>query len=368
MGSNDVGIVFALMAIAASWVAWRHNPLYSTRSTLRMLVALVLLIAAAIFVIVEAINLTSGRSEGVQLGAMFGVIVVLTLAMIFSIQALSVPKTARLTTTLPSSAKVLSVFRQSFYRWTQGLLVFMAACAVLCWVLPGAAKFVVLALAGMTLLVGLILLPVLYVMDRRLDRSLTALELHPWVHWQYSPTQWQQWTGVQVDRAKALPSTLSWKQHWALFAAAGAAIIVSTLTFAPGSLIERCGYAIFCCVVTAAMLEFAAWEARRAPEKLRAKLSKLTPEAYFGQDGLYCNGTFLTWIDMSVYLTSASIDTRPPRSLLFCFDKIVFNPYGPTQTLRINQNVLVPADGEGGIARLQQELTQRCPAAHIELA
>jgi hypothetical protein len=363
-----VGIVFALMAIAGSWVAWRHNPLYSTRSTLRMLVALVLLIAAALFVIVEAINLTSGRSEGVQLGVMFVVVAVLSLAMIFSIQAVTVPKTARLTNTLPPSAKVLTVFRQSFYKWTKGFLVFMAACAVLCLVLPGAAKFMVLALAGVTLLIGLVLLPVLYVMDRRFDRSLTAIELDPWVHWQYSPAQWQEWGSVQADRAKALPTTLSWKQHWVLFVVVGAAIIGSTFMFAPGSLVERSLYAIFCCAAVAALLEFGAWEARRAPETLRAKLSKLTPEAYFGHDGLYCNGSFVTWTDMSVYLTSASIDSRQPRSLLFCFDKIVFNPYGPTQTIRINQSVLIPADGDRDIARLQKELTQRCPAARIALA
>jgi hypothetical protein len=363
-----VAIVFALMAIAGSWVAWRHNPLYSTRSTLRMLVAVVLLIAAALVVIVEAINLTGGRSEGIQLGVMFGVVVVLSLGMIFSIQAVTVPKTARLTTTLPPSVKVLTVFRQSFYKWAKGFLVFMAACAALCLILPGAAKIVVLALAGVMLLIGLVLLPVLYVMNRRFDRSLTAIELDPWVHWQYSPTQWQQWISIQVDRAKALPTTLSWKQHWALFAAISAAIIVSTLIFASGGLIERSLLAVVCCAASAALLEFAAWEARRMPERLRAKLSKLTPEAYFGHDGLYCNGVFVTWIDMSVYLTSASIDTRQPQSLLFCFDKIVFNPYGRSQTIRISQSVLVPANGDRDIARLQKELAQRCPAAKIALA
>jgi hypothetical protein len=363
-----VGIVFALMAIAGSWAAWRHNPLYSPRSTLRMLVALMLLIAAAVFVIVETVNLTNGRSAGMQLGVMFGVVVVLTLTMIFSIQAVTVPKTARLAATLPPSAKVLSIFRQSFYKWTRIFLVFMAGCAVLCLLLPGAAKFVVLALAGVSLLVGLILLPVLYVMDRRLDRSLTAIELDPWAHWQYSPAQWQEWVSVQVDRVKTLPTTLSWKQHWAMFVAVCASIIVSALAFAPGSLVERSLYAAFCCAALAAFLEFAAWEARRAPEKLRAKLSKLTPEAYFGHDGLYCNGMLVAWIDMSVYLTSASVDARQPRSLLFCFDKIVFNPYGPTQTIQINQSVLVPADCDRDIARLQKELTQRCPAARIALS
>jgi hypothetical protein len=299
---------------------------------------------------------------------MFAVVVVLTLAMIFSIQAVTVPKAAQLTTTLPPAVKVVTVFRQSFYKWTVEFLVFMATCAVLCLVLPGAARFIVLTLAGVTLLVGLVLLPVLYVMDRRFDRSLTAMELDPWVHWQYSPVQWQEWTSVQVDRVKSLPTALKWRQHWRLFVALGTSIIVSTFVFAPGGLFERSLYAIVSCAAVAAMLEFAVWEARRAPEKLRIKLGKVTPEAYFGHDGLYCNGSFVTWLDMSVYLTSASIDTRQPRSLLFCFDKIVFNPYGPSQTIRINQSVLVPADGDRDIARLQKELAQRCPAAQIALA
>jgi hypothetical protein len=363
-----VAIVFALMAIAGSWVAWRHHPLYSTRSTLRMLVTLVLLIAAALLVIVGAINMTSGRSEGVQLGVMFGVVVVLALAMIFSIQAATVPKAARLATTLPHSAKVISVFRQSFYKWTKVFFVFMAVCGVFCLVLPGAAKYVVLALAGVTLLMGLVLLPVLYVMDRKLDRSLTALELDPWVHWQYTPAQWQAWGDVQVARLEALPTSLRWKEHWVLFVAVSTAMIISTMVFAPGGLIERSLLAVCCCGAVAALLELAGWEARRAPQKLRAKLSTLAPEAFFGHDGLYCNGTLTTWMDMSVYLTSATIDNRQPRSLLFCFDKIVFNPYGPTQTLQINQNVLIPADGDGDMARLQKELTQRCPTARITLA
>jgi hypothetical protein len=32
--------------------------------------------------------------------------------------------------------------------------------------------------------------------------ALSALECSPWLHWQYSPAQWQQWTDVQIKRIK----------------------------------------------------------------------------------------------------------------------------------------------------------------------
>jgi hypothetical protein len=44
------------------------------------------------------------------------------------------------------------------------------------------------------------------------------------------------------------------------------------------------------------------------------------------------------------------------------------NPYGPTQIVPIHQAVLIPANADGDLARLHQELTARCPKAQIALA
>jgi hypothetical protein len=106
--------------------------------------------------------------------------------------------------------------------------------------------------------------------------------------------------------------------------------------------------------------------AKGEPEKLRAALLKAAPEAYFGRDGLYCNGAYTTWL-ADVYLTSASVDQNPPRSLIFLFEKFIPSPYGGSPTMTINQVVPIPTGGENGIARLQKELTARCTKARVVL-
>jgi hypothetical protein len=53
---------------------------------------------------------------------------------------------------------------------------------------------------------------------------------------------------------------------------------------------------------------------------------------------------------------------------MFNFERSVPNPYGPTQIIPIHQAVLIPNGKESDLARLQQELTARCPRAQISLA
>jgi hypothetical protein len=353
--------------VAGAWVAWRHNPLYSVKSTVRMVAATLLLIAAAVCIIVGTIDLTSGRSQTVQFIALLGVVIVLTNGMIFSIQAVSVPKAARLAT-LPPSIEILNFHRRSVYKWTEFAAAFLAVCGLLFLIVPGNAKYVFGCMALIGLLLSLVLLPVMYVMARKFDCALTALERDPWVRWQYPAAQWQQWSGIQVERLKEVPLTFTLAHDYKKLGWAFASIIGGVLIFSPGSLRGKILYSLGCCAMLLFWAELASWDARRAPEKFRAKLRKVSPEAYFGRDGLFCNGVFLTWLDISVYLTSASIDPRPPRSLLFCFDKVIPNPYGPTQAIPINQAVLIPAGGEADLARLQKELSERCPRARIALA
>jgi hypothetical protein len=62
-----------------------------------------------------------------------------------------------------------------------------------------------------------------------------------------------------------------------------------------------------------------------------------------------------------------SFDARPPRSMLFRFEKLVPNPYGPLQTIVLFQSVLIPDGADGEIARLAHELVARCPRARILL-
>jgi hypothetical protein len=92
-------------------------------------------------------------------------------------------------------------------------------------------------------------------------------------------------------------------------------------------------------------------------------------DVWFGRDGVVCDGHFYTWIDTSVYLKSARIDWRPPRSVCLVFANVSPSAYGAPTTSSITQNVLIPPTGAvADLASLQQQLRARCPNADIKLA
>jgi hypothetical protein len=138
-------------------------------------------------VVMAAVNLTIHRSTLVMAVTMSAVLVLATLAMIFVIQYVASPPAAKLNTALPSSTPVLNLHRRRVYRWAKLFAVVLAACALGSLLIAGNARFVVLALAGITLLLAAIALPVMYVTARNFDRALTVLMLNPWVRWQYPP-------------------------------------------------------------------------------------------------------------------------------------------------------------------------------------
>ena len=89
----------------------------------------------------------------------------------------------------------------------------------------------------------------------------------------------------------------------------------------------------------------------------------------FGEAGLLCGGEWLPWLDQSVYLTSATLDARAPRSILFSFDKLVPGAYGAPGLVHVSQGVPIPADAPAtDLALLQSALTRRCPSARVALA
>jgi hypothetical protein len=363
-----VTAALALLMAAGAWLAWKRNPLYSASLSLRLLGVMVLSIAALILLIVSAVNLTANRSGPVVLATMLTVVVIGTLAMIFIIQAVSTPKAAKLTTTLPASATLVNVHRRKVYHWAKLLAIVLAVCAAQGFVVPGNAKYIAFSVGGMALLLAAVLLPVMYVNARRFDRSLTALECDSWVHWQYPPAQWKEWVNVQVDRMETKPPTFILRRDWQKLAWPCALIAAGVLIFSPGSLLERILYVLFCCGALYGIALLSARDERRAPEKMRAKLIEAAPEVYFGHDGIFCDGVYTTWLGLSVYLMSASIDERQPRSLLFTFEKVVPSPYTANQVIPIEQSVMLPAGAESDIARLQRELGARCPKARIAIA
>jgi len=360
-------VVFALITVVGAWMAWKRNPLYSAASTVRTVLLIAVLIAGVVAAIALVANLTKNSSATVTVVAMGGVVIAATLVMIFGITAVSTPKAAKLVTTLPPTAKLVHFHRQKVYRWAKILVVILAVCGA-AGLLPGNVKYVGLTAGGLTLYLMVILLPVMYVTSRNFDRSLTALTYDPWVHWQYPPAQWREWANIQADRAKAMPAPFVPKRDWKKLLLPFAGIAIGVMYFSPGPAWAKALYVLFVCGAITAMVMWSVIAGRLMPDKLRAKLLASAPEAYFGHDGVFCDSAYTTWLGISVYLTSASIDERPPRSLMFNFEKVVPAGYSGTTIVHIHQSVLIPANAEADIARLQRELVARCPTAQIALA
>jgi hypothetical protein len=360
-------VPFILLSMAGAWIAWRRNPLYSTRSTLRSAVVVLLSVAAIIGLIVAAVNFTMNKSPVVAGITLAVVIIFGALSLIFIIQAVTTPEAARLETVLPPSAKLVHFHRQKIYKWVKFLVILIAICGILGIVIPGDAKYAPLTIGGLALLLAAVLLPVAYVTARRFDVSLTALECSPWIHWRYSPEQWNQWVDVQVERMEATPPKVILKRDWRSLAGTCTAIAVAVFLFYPGRWLLDSLSLLFCCGLILVVVVLAPRENRRTAEKMRITLLKVTPEVYFGHDGVFCDGVLTTWLSVNVYLMAASIDERQPRSLLFRFEKIEPNPYTGYPAVPFHQSVLIPTGSDSDIARLQKELAACCPKAQIAL-
>ncbi|MDP9049656.1 MAG: hypothetical protein M3O31_02895 [Acidobacteriota bacterium] len=232
----------------------------------------------------------------------------------------------------------------------------------------GPARYISLTFAGFTLFLAIILLPVYYVTTRQMDQALTATEFDPWVHWRYSPEQWQQWSAIQVDRLRATPASFLLRRDWHRFLFPIAVIAGGVAIFCPGSPIFKTIYVTVVSSVLLGLAVLSGQDGTHAADKLHTHLLAASPEAWFGRDGLFCDGVFTPWLNVSVYLLSAQIDERQPRSLMFNFERSIPNPYGATQTIAIHQAVLIPENAGDDLAHLQRELTVRCPKAQIALA
>jgi hypothetical protein len=330
--------IFVVCILFGAIAAIRRNPSYTGRSLLISIPAILLAIGAIIGLIIAAVHFASNRSPAVMTATMIGTILFGCFFLVYVIYTVSTPKDAKLTHTLPPGTKLVHLHRQKVYHWA--FILFIAA----------------------------LLLPILYFTSRMMDVSLTALQADPWLRWTYTPEQWQHWSEVQVARVQAVPPTFILKRDWKKSALFFLAVAASVYIFCPGGYLWKTIYIAAIVALIAAIGIAASHSAKSAPEKLRTKLLATPPEVFFGRDGLFANGTLTLWRSTDVFLNSAAIDDRAPRSLLFRFEKDVPNPYGPLNVIPIDQAVLIPPAKEHDLATLQQHLTDRCPTAQINLA
>jgi len=354
---------FALMAVVSGWVAWRNNPMFSVRSTLRFLLAVGLMLAVVIGVMIQVSQYSvthPGPPAYVGLGA---TILLGTIAMIWVVIVVSTPKSAP----LPQTAKMLTPNRRKVWRWGRRFTWTVLALAVVELVLRGTAQIIVGVFGGMFVFVGIVLLFTSYVSARQMDRWLSAVEDSPWVHWSYTAEQWQRWIDVEVGRTSSTPA-FQWGRNWYKFLLPVVGIAAGVAIFSPGSWLFKGLYVGGVTALLVVMIVAGQRSDRNKPQRVRSQLAGAEPEVYFGQEGVFADGVFTPWLTSGVYLLGAWLDERPPRSLVMRFEKIVPGATGGQAT---TQDISVPlpeaASAAGDLARLQQELTARCSKADVRI-
>jgi hypothetical protein len=350
---------FALMAVLSGWVAWRNNPMFSVRSTLRFLLAVGLMLAVVIGVLAQVSQYSVTHPGPVAYVGLGAAIVLGTMAMIWVVIVVSTPKSAP----LPKTAKMLRPNRQKVWRWGRRFLWTVLALAVLEAVLRGTAQDLVGVFGGMFVFIGVILMFTGYISARQMDRWLSAVEDQPWVRWNYSAEQWQKWVEVEEQRTSATP-TFQWERNWYKFVLPVVGIAAGVALFSPGSWLFKGLYVGGITTLLAVIILASQRSDRKRPQRVRAQLAKAAPEVCFGQEGIFADGVFTPWLTSGVYLQGAELDERPPRSLVLHFTKIVPGASGAQP-----QDICVPVpDGAAqALARLQQELTARCPKADVRI-
>ena len=357
-------VPFFLMAILSAWVAWRNNPMFSARSTLRFFLAVGLMLAVVIAVMFQAANYSTQHQGPVGFTLLGAAIIFGAVAMIWVVMVVSTPKSAP----LPASVNIVHVYRKKLRVWIKRYLCFVVVLGLLEVVLPQIPQIIVGTIGGVFALLGLVMLFAGYLSARQMDRWLSAVEANPWVHWQYSAEQWKQWTEVEVARTSAVPTFL-WRRDWHKLAWPILVVAIGVGIFAPGSALWK---TLYVAAVTALLLLLAVVSQRsdkQAPQRVRSLLIKAPPEVYFGQEGLYCDGLFTPWLSTGVYLLRASLDERAPRSLVLHFQKIVVGAAG-NQPATADFSVPLPNTNNlsSDLARLQHELSAKCPTATVEIA
>jgi hypothetical protein len=346
-----------LLIIAGSWHAWRHNPSYSTRTTLKYLGAAAVMVAAVLGASVVIFSHTQQSSPG--LGVVLMMIMVFFGVAGFTMTVIRINTGAA--THLPPSVPIGDTHRRRVRRWAEraGLaLLFLLASAAMA---PAGREQGLLVMGGFALFLGAIILFPLYYQARLFDRNLAALESNPWIHWQYTHEQWGEWIEAQVARLQTVSPVIDWKRGWRIF------LMVIAISGGVAGLYGNGWQGIlgFMCLIATLLLFgiwLASWFARRAPDVIRRRLAAATPEAYFGPDGLYCEGNYMPWILSGNYLTGVQVDERAPRSLTFRFNKVA-----GYRTLQVEWSTPIPIDAGRDIALLYQRLSEQCPKASIQM-
>ena len=357
-------LIFAGLTIVGSWVGWRRSPLYSLKTTLKMVAAFAGIVAVVLGAMVA---IFSGPFEHMPVAqAILALLSVMALAIGASVTLIRI--TDSHVAQLPPHVRLVTLHRHRIAVWTGRFLVYLLAMTAASLAAPASWLWLPSMLGGFPLLVCGPMLAILYMMARRNDRGMTAVIANPWAHWEYTPEQWQAWAANELDWERSKETQMSWK-GLAGFVLFCAALFGLGALFAGDSLQEKLFIVGALTALVVGMMVAALWFQRTNPGRRYRRLLAAPREAYFGDEGLYCNGLYSPWTLSGKYLTEAdaiSDPKSPPERLVF-----VFLSFNGSSSGKIVWRVPVPmgpyAKGRADVAVLQQKLRAQCRTAAVRL-
>lgn len=350
-------LIFAILTVVGAFAGWRKSPLYSLKATLK-LIGVFLLIVVVVMLASQFIGNWQVSQSPVAAGVA-GFLAIIVLGSVSSI--LIVRITDSHVAQLPPSAKLVSFNRHKVYRWIWRLVIFVLINAVAALALPASLNWLPIGLGGFILLLCGPMLSIGYMMARRNDRGMTAVIANPWVHWQYAPEKWTQWAQNQREWEESQEGPWNWKRV-SLFILFCAGLLSLGTLISGGSLAEKL---IILCGLTGFMVLLvlvAYWFKRTNFDRRYRDLLAAAPEAWFGDEGLFCNGTYMPWILSGRYLLKASVDNDPPTHL-----NLIFQSFNGSSSTTTTQRVPIPAEHVSDLPRLQQKIKSQCPTASVHL-
>ncbi len=350
-------LIFAALTIAGAYAGWRKSPLYSLKATLKLFGAFLLIVVVVVAVSQLLLNSKIFQSQIAQ-----GIAAFLFIIVVGSISSILIVRiTDSHVAQLPPSAKLVSFNRHKVYRWIWRLVIFLLINAAAALILPASFTWLPTGLGGFVLLLCGPMLSIGYMMARRNDRGMTAVLANPWTHWQYSPETWTRWAQNQRDWEKSQEAPLRWKRM-PLFVLFCAGLFSLGALFSGGSFQENLYIIAALTAFVLTILLVAFWFQHTNFDRRYRRLLTAAPEAWFGDEGLFCNGAYMPWNLSGRYLLKATVANDSPAHLT-----LLFQSFNGTAAALVTQRIPIPPEHISDLPLLQQKLKSYCPTASVSL-
>jgi hypothetical protein len=352
-------LIFCFLTIAGAFAGWRKSPLYSAKTTFKLVGGFLLIVAVVAGTTYAIVNSSLRQSPVAEIIA--SLVAVLVLASAASI--LIVRITDSHVASLPQSARLVSFNRHKVYQWIWRLVIFLLITTAVSLVLPSSTwKWLPAAAGGFVLFLCGPMLSIGYMMARRNDRGMSAVIANPWAHWQYTPEKWAQWAENQREWEIAQEGPWSWK-------GVSGFVLLCVGLFALGALLTGASLKENSIIVggltgSLLLLVLLAYCFKRTNfDRRYRQLLAAEPEAWFGDEGVFCNGAYIPWILSGRYLLKATAAMDEPARLV-----LVFESFNGSSSTQITQRIPIPEGHIADLSVLQQKLSDHCPTASVHLS